>query len=197
MIRKINIFSLFIIFTSLLIACKKEEFKKINEVIPQKIVNEITEHIPIYEGTTPPKIEGKYIFAPCRVFYSSFAPNVNDSLPDYSFTLSNQEKKTNNNFIKFIGDNQLLRIDSCENAYLVGTDKNFTLYYAAKGQHYSGINYKAALILSGTTTENGLTNCFLTIVLLSKTANASDSLIMPVNSFRIINDKDNIVEKQI
>lgn len=193
MYKKIKISCLVVFISFVLFSCKKEEFNPINDIIPEKILAEIEKQIPLYEGNTPPKIEGEYIISPCRILYTSYSSKSIDSLPDYTFTLSYQKTKNNNNFIKFVGDNQLLRIDSCDKACLVGSDNHFTAYYSIKGQHYSGITYKAALILSGTKASKGLENCYLTLVLLSKSANSSDTILMPQNSFRIINDGDNLV----
>lgn len=178
-----------------LTACRKDEFKSLNQIIPEKTLLAISEHIPLYEGNHPPDIEGAYVFSPCRILYSSFQSDLNDSLPDYHFILSGQIEKEPHNFVKFVGDNKIMRIDSCENSYLVGSGQNFTAYYSIKGQHYSGIKYKVALIFTGTKTAGGLIDCYLAIVLLDKNANASDKLLMPKGSFRIINDGDALVEK--
>jgi len=194
MCQKLKISLFFVFMVSMLIACNKDSFKPINKIIPEKILDEIAKQIPLYEGNTPPTLEGDYVISPCYLLYSSFSTESMDSLPDYSFTLSLQKKKDSTNFIKFVGDNKLLRIDSCENACLVGSGSNFTAYYSIKGQHYSGITYKAALILSGTKSSEGLKNCYLVLVLLNKSVGTSDTLLMPEGSFRIINDGDNVVK---
>lgn len=178
-----------------LAGCRKDEFKSLNEMLPADILDAISEQMPLYEGENPPMLEGSYVFSPCRILYSSFQSSLIDSLPDYHFKLSFQKKEGKNSFIKFVGDNSIMRIDSCENACLVGKNQYFTAYYNVKGKHYSGISYNAVLILTGTKKEEGFVDCYLGIVLLDKSVNASDSLLMPVGSFRIINDGDAIVEK--
>lgn len=178
-----------------LTGCRKDEFKSLNEMVPADILQAISEQIPLYEGNTPPIIEGAYVFSTCRILYSSFQSSLIDSLPDYHFILSLQHKVGKNTFIKFVGDNSIMRIDSCENAYLVGKDQNFTAYYKVKGQHYSGIRYNAVLILTGTKKAEGFIDCYLGIILLDKSANTSDTLLMPEGSFRIINEGDALVEK--
>ncbi|MDD3280182.1 MAG: hypothetical protein PHC83_01250 [Bacteroidales bacterium] len=178
-----------------LAACRKDEFKSLNKMVPADILDAISEQIPLYEGDTPPMLEGSYVFSPCRILYSSFQSSLIDSLPDYHFKLSLQNKEGKNSFIKFVGDNSIMRIDSCENACLVGKDHHFTAYFTVKGHHYTGVRYKAALILTGTKKEDGFIDCYLGIVLLDKSANNSDTLLMPEGSFRIIKDGDTIVEK--
>lgn len=179
----------------ILTGCRKDEFKLLNEIVPADILNAISEQMPLYEGETPPMLEGSYVFSPCQILYSSFQSSLIDSLPNYNFKLSLQKKENKNSFIKFVGDNSIMRIDSCENACLVGENQHFTTYYFVKGQHYTGVRYKAVLILSGTKKEEGFVDCYLGIVLLDKSANTSDTILMPKGSFRIINDGDAIVEK--
>lgn len=192
MLKKVYFIACFIFLFFTHTSCDKEDFKPIHKIIPQHLLEEISKHVPLYEGSHPPTIEGDYILSPCQLLYSSFPYQSTDSLPDYSFSLSNQTKKENTNFIVFAGDNQLLRIDNCDKVYLNGSENNFTAYYSIKGTHYTGVSYKAALVLSGTKTSEGINNFYLTLILLNKSTKNSDTELMPKNSFRIISSSDKI-----
>lgn len=188
------LFRIFFILNFLLIACRKDEFKKINQLIPEKIINAISEHMPIYEGNTPPNIVGNYLISPCMLLYSSNQPDLEFTFEDYSFKFYDQKEKNNYNIISFVGNHKLMRIDSCNNIFLVGTDSNFTAYYTIKEHHFSGINYKAGVVISGTKIKNGLSNAFMAIIILDKSKGLNDEMVLPEKSFRIIKDKDNLIE---
>lgn len=187
-------FRIFFLLNILLIACKKDEFKKINQLIPENIINDISEHMPIYEGNTPPNIEGDYFISPCMLLFSSNQPDLAFTFEDYFFKFYDQKEKNNNNIISFVGNHKLMRIDSCENVFLVGSDSNFTAYYTIKEHHFSGVNYKAGVVISGTKIKNGLSNTFIAIIVLDKSKGLNDELVLPKKSFRIIKDKDNFIE---
>jgi hypothetical protein len=187
-------FLLFLVLSFFLITCKKDEFKKINQLIPEKIINAVSEHMPIYEGNTPPDIEGNYFISPCILLYSSTQPDLVYTFEDYTFKFYDQKQKNNYNIVSFVGNHKLMRIDSCDNIFLVGSDNNFTAYYTIKEHHFTGINYKAAVIISGTKIKNGLSNTFIAIIILNKSKGLNDELVLPEKSFRIIKDNDNLIE---
>ncbi|HOS15644.1 MAG TPA: hypothetical protein PKX15_01265 [Bacteroidales bacterium] len=187
-------FRLLLTFSFILIACKKDEFKKINQLIPKKIIESVSEHMPIYEGNTPPNIQGNYLISPCILLFCSTNPDLEYTFEDYTFKFYNQKEKNNYNIVSFVGNHKLMRIDSCDNIFLVGSDNNFTAYYTIKEHHYSGINYKAAVIISGTKIKNGLSNTFIAIIILNKSQGLNDELVLAEKSFRIIKDKDNLTE---
>lgn len=181
---------LMIIFT----ACKKDNFKEINQLIPEKMLDEISQHMPIYEGNTPPKIEGNYIISPCELLYCSNQPDLEYTFDDYTFKFYNQKKINNYQTITFVGDNSLMRIDSCDYTYIMGKENHFTAYYSIKENHFSGIKYKAAVLISGTKIPQGIADMYLAILILKKSNSMNDDFMMPEKSFRIIYDKDNLVE---
>jgi len=160
----------------------------IKQVIPDALLASIEDSMPIYEGTTPPKIDGVYLASPLTLVYTSdgqFEPGyifINDTIK-----FSNQNGATN---IVTYNSKTSYSADSSELVSVSGTNENFTAYFIATGTS-SGIRTKTSTVISGTMTTAGILHFKMAFIMLDKGADP-DEMLMDVNAYRIFKDGDDL-----
>ena len=163
----------------------------ITDVVPSSILSEIKKSMPIYEGETPPEIEGVYVINPNELVIASaedLTPGIVISNDTVKFTNQNaktnvitfeRKQKTENEFSDFVS--------------LVGSGNNFTAYFNADGTTTEGINYKTATVISGTMTANGIKDYYKSFILLEKDDDPNN-ILFPAKAFRIFKDGNALAE---
>lgn len=144
-------------------SCKKESSEKkqeqqINQVLPQKYIDSLKNlGLVIYEGVTPPNVNGIFLLSPHRLKASNFS----DFLPVGSLFLDGKLKIENQNNTTFsvdvLGKNFLSNNDTSIVAAISGSGDNFTIYSkirASSDEYYADF----ALIMSGTKNTSGFKN---------------------------------------
>lgn len=154
------------------------------EVIPEEIREAIGEHINIYEGTNPPRIEGQYIASPMIMAFSSDGYNTTNGFADHYFAFTNQhgnvcdyEEKQGNSY------------GTAHNVSIIGSGNNFTAYFVSENAYNDGVTFfTESTIISGTVTPSGIQNFQYAFILTDKTD--PDNRIMDVNEYRVFYDGD-------
>jgi hypothetical protein len=166
--------------------------ERIETVIPSDIRATIEVHIPIYDGVTPPNVEGTYFLDPQILKASSL---TSDS-PGKSFMSEYDrfyDQNTANNTIN------MLRVQGGgsewalgKGAFISGYGDNFTIYFDMEGEN-GGATFKEAYILSGTKTSVGISNLVAGFILKEK--NDPNNILVEVGTFRFFTDSDGMSEK--
>lgn len=168
-------------------------FGKIPEgVIPQEIREQFEQYMPIYEGVTPPDITGEYLCDPDLIVYTSdgqFDPG-HQFAPLY-FSFYNQTASG----MAAYKERQAYSYDESPEVYVVGSGNNFTAYFISTGtrndQYGNWVaSYKMSNVISGTVTEDGITNYKSAFIMLEK--DDPDYTLMDVNEYRVFEDGDGI-----
>lgn len=168
------------------------EENHIEDVVPQDIVENIDDYMPIYDGSNPPNIEGTYLMSPAVSVYASDATwGAGKKFADIYLKFSNQNSKTNTLDYK---DRQSGDGQSAKGAYISGSGNNFTLFFKAAGTSIEGISMKNAMVISGTKTSKGISNLHYAFVLVEKEGDPDDTKMMKVGGFRVFKDQDGLSE---
>ncbi|SDF62968.1 hypothetical protein SAMN05421827_10131 [Pedobacter terrae] len=133
--------------------------KKIEDIIPQQYVDSLTKlGFTINKGTTPPNINGSYLFKPFTI-KSSNIPN--DSYqPGYVLidgVVKFYEQNTSDFSIKMLGKNFIGAADTSMVTAISGNGNKFTVYGKVKAYRNGGYNFYAFL-MSGEKDGNNIKN---------------------------------------
>ena len=152
--------------TILLFGCKKEkdgaddtikQTQQINLVLPQKYIDTLKNlGISIHEGTTPPIVNGIYIFSPSILKASNIPGDEIGST--FSESKIKMENQNNTDFtLCIIGQSLLVDRDTSIVTAISGSGNNFTVYSKIKAT--AGSNYAYfAVVFSGTMSDSGIKN---------------------------------------
>ncbi|MEH3115903.1 hypothetical protein [Pedobacter terrae] len=133
--------------------------KKIEDIIPQKYVDSLTKlGFTINKGTTPPNVDGAYLFKPFTIKNSNI-PNdpyqpgyvLNDGL------IKLYEQSTSDFSIKMLGKNFIGAADTSVVTAISGSGNKFTVYGKVKAYRNGGYNFYAFL-MSGEKDGNNIKN---------------------------------------
>ena len=161
---------------------------RIDQVIPPDIRETVEEHITIYDGVNPPNVEGEYIISPMELTYDSeYNYSVGHVFSDTYIKLHNQN--THNNTIDY-QEKQMNNEQIGDGAFISGEGNNFSIYFNTFGighEEEYDINYKTALVISGTITSDGIKNLEYAFVMTEKSSDPRPYYI-PVGAFRSFKD---------
>lgn len=168
------------------------EYSRIDNVIPPEIRNQMDPYITIYDGNTPPNIEGEYLLSPDElVFDSENDFEIGHIFADLYFKFYNQNMHSNTLDYK---EKQGYSESTGTGAFISGSGNNFSVFFNTEGighkEEYD-INYKTALVISGTKDEQGIRNLEYAFVMVDK-SNDPKPYFIPVGAFRVFKDGDNI-----
>lgn len=162
------------------------------EVIPVSMQQNLELYMPIYEGTTPPIVNGVYLFSPFESVYSSDGQYSDGYvIDDFKIMFSDQNSATQ--LLSYYGsyedDNSY---ESSDKVSIIGSGNNFTAYFVATGVN-AGISFKTATLISGTVSTTGIKNIYYAFVMLEKGDDPNYDL-MDVNVYRVFYDSDGLAE---
>ncbi|MFC1226599.1 hypothetical protein ACFE6N_22540 [Pedobacter sp. BG31] len=133
--------------------------KKIEDIIPQKYVDSLTKlGFTINKGTTPPNIDGAYLFKPFTI-KSSNIPN-DPYHPGYVLNdgvIKLYEQSTTDFSIKMLGKNFIGAADTSVVTAISGGGNKFTVYGKVKAYRNGGYSFYAFL-MSGEKDGNNIKN---------------------------------------
>ncbi|MBQ3740238.1 MAG: hypothetical protein IKZ52_01785 [Bacteroidales bacterium] len=161
-------------------------------VIPQEIREQFEQYMPIYDGITPPNIEGEYLCQPDRlVFTSDYGFEVGHVFSPVYFKFANQTASG----MAIYRERQGSSVSDASEVYVVGQGNNFTAYFISNVEHrddYGNITATAKLseIVSGTVTSDGIVNYRNAFIMLDKYD--PDHELMDVNEYRVFEDGDGL-----
>lgn len=165
------------------------EDTRITNVIPDKYIQQLAKHMSIYDGVTPPTVEGRFVMAPTKLVYDSKGWDGSDvNWADNYFEFYNQSSSNKTVSVKQTTDSGNYS-GTGTGAYICGKDNNFTIYFNETGVSY-GINFKQAVIISGVKTSSGIRNLTKAFIMLERGEKTGDNDIMKVGEYRIFTDGD-------
>ncbi len=173
--------------------------KRINNVVPEWILDKIDPYIPIYEGVNPPSIEGLYLMSPMTLNYTSddsYKPG--EIFADHYLSFYDQDME--NNTINYYGwqvngNGSIIGEDLGEGAFISGEGDVFSIFFSTSGESYyeDGTVYSTtALIVSGTKTSSGIKDVYYAFVITSK--DDPNDHVMDVGEFRVFIDGDGLAQ---
>ena len=143
-------------------------------------------YMPIYEGDTPPNIEGCYLNSTNVLYYSNLSWDTpGSSYADRYLRFYNQDMV--NNTVDYEGIQTTSREYSIS-SYVMGSDNNFTVFFNIIGEYEDGTTYKQLKVISGTMTENGIANLYYGFYMQEK-YDPYDQMV-DVGTMRVFKDSD-------
>lgn len=167
---------------------------KIEEVIPPKILAQVKQYMPIYDGDTPPLVEGEYRLKPLCAVYCSDGPvsgfEPGEEVVSMMIKFINQNTATNqvDFYAKSAGTLNL----SGPGAYIIGSGSNFTAFFLCTGST-AGVQTREVIVLSGQYSAKGISNCYYMTLMRDKGKDPNNE-IMEKGTFRIFKDNDGLAE---
>lgn len=158
-------------------------------VIPKSIQTEIKAHSKIYEGSTPPDIQGCYLISPMKMTYSNIpSDSVGTTFTPMTICFFASSRTNIYSYTEIEGTSS----GSSDSVHVIGSGNNFTAYFTASG-YSSDIYNTHAVIISGTKVSTGIRDISYTFTMVSKGADPTP-LLVPVGSIRTAGDSDRLAE---
>ena len=168
------------------------ETKRINQVIPEDILDQMDDYIPIYEGGNPPNVEGQYLISPVAITYDGTNQyEIGDVFTDIYCQFLNQDMAHNTlDYNEKTGSST----STGTGAFISGEGNRFSVFFNTEGvsvfSDYS-INIKTALVISGIKTSEGIKDVYYAFVLVDKGDDPSHHII-DIGGFRVFKDSDGL-----
>lgn len=159
---------------------------KIDNVVPPEIQARIEQHMPIYNGGTPPNVMGTYLVNPTTMIHSSIPGDMD---VDYDFAdmyLRFYNQNTTDNTLDYDEKQGTGSSATGKGVFISGSGKNFTVFFNTTGVT-SGISTKEATVISGTITSGGISNYRYAFVMLEKGSDPK-GLLVDVGTLRVFKD---------
>jgi len=189
-----------IAFIVCLSACKKDKKdaglgsnypKELNAIITPDMLSSLkAKGAVVYDGLTPPTINGIFLFEPSLCIYDNSGANLKGAIFDsYEMKFSNQNTGANTIGYEYLDVEAGVDAGADANAtFISGSGNNFTVFAQAKGVA-SGIDVTKLEVISGTKSGTSLTNVQYSTYLVSKGSDPTP-LLAPVGTTRIFKDED-------
>lgn len=178
------------------------EDERLDNVVPPEIQVRLEQFMPIYTGVNPPNVEGCYFLDPEEtVFCEDYIEGVSTYFyPGYIVNsnyirFSNQDMQNNTLDYEEVGANGR-SYSIGRGAFISGSGNNFSAFFNTDGEYYDDensvtINYKTALLISGTMISEGIMDLYYAFVMVEKN-NDVGGILMDENVFRVFRDQDGI-----
>ena len=183
-----------IVIASFFISCKKEEERPtptptfptpISNIVSQSMVDSLrAAGTNVYEGTTPPIVNGIYLMSPDSCVYDNSPGNFTGALfADYKFRFSNQDNSLFTLTVEQKNVSSGVLSSTPVYTYISGSGNNFSIFIL-RTISPGGIAVQQFNILSGTLTTAGVQNFKNTLFLRSKGSDPSNTL-PPAGTIRL------------
>lgn len=191
-----SLFFLMTLFFGVISCSKTDEpaVPAIEEIVPPTVLAEMKPYITIYEGNTPPNIEGSFFVDPQETVFcqdSCFAPGYIVISNYIKFSNQNNTSRTLDYMEKNNSEGEDASSAVGSGAFITGNNNNFTVYMNTEGT-IRGIRYKMAIVISGTKTSLGISNLQYAFLVVEKWDDPDNTIIVKENIFRIFKDKDGL-----
>lgn len=158
----------------------------IQAVLPQEYIDLMSPYIPIYEGNTPPDIEGIWLVAPNELYYESMGGSRDDyNFADDHIWFYNQ---TSANTLSMQSTQNLGDLSIAEGVFVSGSGNNFTVYFNEYTSYTDGSWLVKATLISGTKSGNYIKNLRNAFIILDDYD--PNDRFMDVGDFRVLEDAD-------
>ncbi len=161
-------------------------------MIPEDILDKMDDHMPIYEGITPPNVEGQFLISPLVITYDGTNQySIGHVFTDLYFQFMNQDMENNTLDYKEKAGNSS---STGTGAFISGEGDKFSVFFNTDGVNVysdSSVNYKQALVISGIMTPEGIKDIYYAFVMLSKGSDPYHHVI-DVGGFRVFKDSDGL-----
>lgn len=202
--RSLLFFATILLISSLTISCKKDDpndgfSDEIKKIVPSEVITAMRKQgMNIYEGKTPPQIEGIYLMSENILTGSSLeADDIGKAYADYNYQFYEQDESTLSvkvNFKGYDSDGDLIDQASGMGSFISGNDNTFTVFTEENGVTDDGDTYTYLSIYSGEYTDTGVKNFQNAFYMKEK--NDPNNNLVEVGTTRVFTDSDAISEKQ-
>ena len=168
------------------------ETKRINRVIPEDILDQMDDYIPIHDGVNPPNIEGQYLVSPMVLVHSTHGYEPGDLFADTYVQFYNQDMK--NNTLDYQDEEVSYSYNIGKGAFISGEGNDFSVFFNTTGTSYHekyNVDFKMALVISGTKSSNGIKDLTYAFVMVDK-SDDSEGYTVPIGTFRVFKDQDGL-----
>jgi len=169
--------------------------KSIEEIIPSNLLTKLKGKMNIYDGDTPPSIDGCYLISPAFLVSSTLSDDsYGDKYCDNYIKFTDQNKNNVVTFNSYESYSNQVDTSSSNLVSIRGAGNFFTAYFTENTVDaiHNNTTATAATVISGEKLSSGIKNIRYAFLMISK--NDPDSVYVPINSIRIFADEDSIVE---
>lgn len=159
------------------------ESSDIQAVIPQEYIDLLSPYIPIYEGDTPPDIQGVWLTTPFEMYYDSEGSDAVFADAWFYFYDQRSDNTISMKLTQNLGDLSL-----GEGAFISGTGDNFTVYFNEYTTREDGSWMLSASLVSGTLSGSCIKNFKFGFIVID-TYDPYEEMMKP-GAYRIIEDAD-------
>ena len=175
----------------------QEEYdEKIVKEIPVEMLTKLGQYMPIYSGSTPPKIEGTFRVNPNRYVYDTTGyfnedkPNATDKIIRFS---NQSEDGQTIDYEAY--DAKSSDIAYGRGAIVIGSGDKFTAFFNTEQNTSEGVYIKQATLVSGQMTSNGIKDLYRAFLTLDKKNDNKDNY-MDIGDFRTFKDGDGLASPE-
>lgn len=165
---------------------------RIAQVIPEEILDQMDDYIPIYGGVNPPNIEGQFLMSKMELVHTTHGYQPGDIFADTYIQFYNQNM--NNNTLDYRDEQVSYNYNTGSGAFISGEENDFSVFFNTYGTSYHedyNVDTKMALVVSGTKTDKGIKDMTYAFVMVDKSDDPK-GYIVPINTFRVFRDKDGL-----
>ena len=163
---------------------------RFDQIVPEEILNEIEKHMPIFDGSNPPNIEGEYLVSPVVLLYDA-SNNFQAGKVFNDLYLKTYNQDMVNNTLDYLDSDGSSEAYG-DGSFISGDGTHFTVYFNTEGIAYYtdySVTFKQATVISGTKIDSGIGNLFYGYVMTEKSDDPKNYL-MNVGQCRVVKDKD-------
>jgi len=159
---------------------------EIEAVIPDAYIDLLSPYIPIYEGNTPPDIEGVWYISPLELYYDSNGAERDDFnfAPNYVHFYN----QTSDNTLSMESTQNLGDYSIAEGVFVSGSGNNFTVYFNEYKTQEDGSWSVMATLISGTKSGSTIKNYREAFIVLDDYD--VNGKYMDTGDFRVVEDAD-------
>lgn len=167
--------------------------ERIPSVIPEDLREQVEEYIEVYDGVTPPNVEGAYFMNPEILVKSTLSYDTPGStfLSEY-MNFTNQDMENNTIDMTRVQGGGIEWMKG-SGAFISGYDNNFTIYFNMAGE-VNSVPVTEAIVVSGVKKDGGIGNLSWAFILKEK-GNDPNGHVVPVGTIRSFIDSDGMSEK--
>lgn len=207
--KKIRTVALVAVFTVMaaFVSCKKDKDKVViitpdvpEEVLPVEVQDSITRYMNIYEGTTPPHLNGQFVSAPHMLIHASYDSSEDSTFYNDRYIAFVYSEENGLDFYGKQWDDSIVNQQGGYGAYyeehiskmkITGTGENFSCYYNTEG-YPDGMYAKQSTIFSGIWDDKkGIIDFKVAVILVETSGNPN---LEPKGAFRVLGDYDGVAE---
>ncbi|MDJ1486210.1 hypothetical protein QNI16_37350 [Cytophagaceae bacterium YF14B1] len=197
-----KLFLFILTVSSFTFSCKKDDpnggfSEEINNIVPAEVISTIRKQgMTIYEGKTPPQIEGIYLFSDNVLSGSTIEDDeIGEIYADYRYQFYEQDQTTLAVKTSFRGYNrkgELLSEGIGKGSFISGNKNVFSVFSEEHTTSSTGATSVILTIYSGEYTDTGIKNFQYAFYMKDK--NDPNNDLIDIGSTRVFKDGDGLSE---